>query len=261
MRWRCWVRCRGVSSVTWTRTRDTATRWRAAKTQTRLRDSRQGAAGAPGPPRRAALPATQRRQSGGASLASTAARAYRGCPQSSHAMHMPAHIFLQLGHVERRRGSDRDAFGFGGVGRGKGCRRLCAATTRCRGSSTSSSSSDDSASVRTRSTRSARWSRRADRLTLAERPLLDACDATSSRRAAGTSWPTSATSATSTSCARSASAPPAGECAAGGAGAPGARRRARTSPQEGNLRPAIAIMEREVAALIAFAAGRAGTRR
>ena len=91
-------------------------------------------------------------------------------------------------------------------------------------------------------------------LSLLERPRIDACPLRH-RDPQWDGWRTRKTSATSTSCSRSAFSaarsknPPLAELA----------RRARrpgTAPEEGDLRPAIAIMEREVAGLIALAAGR-----
>ena len=177
----------------------------------RGRNSRRGPAGAPRSPRRAPLPAAQlrrpraraagsrrRRASTPGSLPSRATRATcRRTSSSSSGMWADA---ARVGSRRLRR--------LRRVGQGRrACHRPCAATTRCRGCSTSCSSSGDSAMRRRRSTRLRRSSRRAGDLALLSdlssmRALLRRRDA-----ALGRAWPTSATSATSTSCAPSASAP------------------------------------------------------
>ena len=96
-------------------------------------------------------------------------------------------------------------------------------------------------------------------LTPAERPGVDARAAGARDAPLGRPWPTSATSATSTSsCAIGFSAARSGNPRLAELARPGLAGRARRGLQEGDLRPAIAIMEREVAALIALAGGRGG---
>ena len=195
-----------------------------------------------------------------ARLGLDAARAYaKVAPQSSHALHMPAHIFLQLGHVGRRRGvGSRGVRRLGGVGRArKGlppAMRSYHSLAWRQYELLQLGRVSDAARAHRRDRAGGRGHRRPDP---AERPGVDA-------RAAGASRPrhwdghgqASATSATSTSCARSASARRA-RATRRWRSWPAAGLAARaTAPQEGDLRPAIAIMERQVAALIALAGGR-----
>ena len=141
-------------------------------------DSRPRAARASRAPGRAPLPAAQRRRSGArARSALAAARTLaRLAPDSSHARHMPAHIFLQLGLWQDaarrgpRRRSPRPMRGL----RASGCRRRCATTTRCRGCRTSCCSSGRYREARATIDELAPVVKASGAADAAERPVVDA---------------------------------------------------------------------------------------
>ena len=95
-----------------------------------------------------------------ASLALDAARVYaKVAPQSSHALHMPAHIFLQLGLWADAEASDRAAFAASEawVKRKGFAARLAQLSLARLASVPSSCSWGDSATPRSSSTRLGRW--------------------------------------------------------------------------------------------------------
>ena len=193
-----------------------------------------------------------------ARLALPAARTYATvAPESSHARHMPAHIFVQLGMWQEAAATDRAAFAASDTwvkaqGPGNGPAQLpraVVASVRVAAAGTIPRGVGDA--------RRDRADGQGDRRPgPAERAVVDARSLCRRDAPLGCARAASATSATSTNCTPSASAPRARATRP----SPSSRARGwRPGPsreQEGDLRPAIAIMERQVAALIELAAGR-----
>ena len=258
MRWPCSARCRAASSGTWTRPRVTLTVWPAARRRPRWqRFSKKCWPLHPRHPGALHYLLHNYDDPEHARLALEAARAYATiAPVEPRAAHAGPHL-LSARHVARRGrfGSSR-VRRVHCVGQGAGaCLRRCTTITRCHGCRTSCFSWAGTARRGRRSASIEPVVKVQRAAAIAQRSLVDAGALCGRISPMGSDGPRAQLRQRERAVRHRDERGAKRQRDARRDGARGLAERSH-SEQEGDLRPAIAIMEREVAALIDLAAGR-----